>query len=278
VSATLDADLLRSELIHRAEELTPLPTAVTRLAVAINDPESSVDDICAIVGHDPVLAANLLREANSSWTGRAHVDTIERAFVLLGRARLLMLAIRGAIDDRFQPALPQYGLAKGELWQHSVAASIAASVVREHSRVDPGGESLTAALLHDFAKLVICDYVDLREHATRPGLVPVISIERSRAAIDHAELGGLICRSWGLPDSICDAIALHHVDEHDEVVPAAHAVAVADAVAHDALGSGLGFFGLDLPDVATSMEVLGLGDDIWDRLVVETQSAIAASI
>jgi HD-like signal output (HDOD) protein len=273
----VDTDKLRRDLIARAEQLTPLPAAVTRLAQVIHDAESSVDEICAIVGQDPVLAASLLREANSAWTGRAEVATLDRAFMLLGRARLLMLAVGGSVNARFQPALPQYGLAKGELWQHAVASSVAASVVREHSHVDPGGETLTAALLHDLAKLVLCDYLDLQGNEDRMRHLPAVTVERLHVHIDHAELGGIISRHWGLPASICDAISLHHTGRHGEVPASAHAVALADAVAHDALGEDhRGFFGLDTDVTESSMEFLGVPPDAWERLIAQTQQSIAS--
>jgi len=276
MSPELGTAALRQDLLARAGDLTPLPVAVTHLAQVLHDPESSVEETCSIITQDPVLTANVLREANSSWTGRAEVATIDRAFVLLGRARLLMLAARGSVGERFQPALPEYGLAKGELWQHSVASSVAASAVRDHSRVDPGGEALTAALLHDFAKLVLCDFIDLPDRDAPFFEQPLTTFEHNQLNIDHAELGGYICRSWGLPASICDAIALHHTEEHDEVPSAAHAVAV--VVAHEALGGGSGFFAVDRAEVEPSMAALRLDHETWDQLVVETQTTIGPAI
>lgn len=84
MSPELGTAALREDLLARAEDLTPLPVAVTRLAQVLHDPESSVEEVCSIITQDPVLTANVLREANSSWTGRAEVATIDRAFVLLG--------------------------------------------------------------------------------------------------------------------------------------------------------------------------------------------------
>lgn len=277
----VDTDELRARLLASAEDLTPLPSAVAQLAHTIHDAESTPEDISDIIRQDPVLTASLLREANSSWVAsNTDIVTVERAFILLGRARLLMLAVKGHVTDDFQPALPQYGLAQGQLWQHSVVSATAAGVVRETSPATPGGEALTAALLHDLSKLVLAQHIEVGELTSLPRHASTSEIERQLLDIDHAELGGLITRRWGLPSSICDAIESHHDPDRAYDPVNAHTVAIADALAHDVLENPGGD-----PDttahhrdaVCDSLDHLRISRDGWATMARRTLEAVAGS-
>ena len=280
MTTDVDTQLLRLRLLRSAEELTPLPAAVTHLAQVLHDPDTGPDEVADAIHKDPVLTATVLREANSSWVAaNSAIETVERAFILLGRARLLMLSIKGHVNERLQPALPQYGMAKGELWQHSVVSATAASVVRDTANADPGGAALTAALLHDLSKLVLCDYIDFRQLDPAWQQYPVTQIERHLLDIDHAELGGIITRRWGLPDSISDAIECHHDPEASHDPLAAHTVAIADAIAHDVLDNLDGdpeVSGQRINAVADSLDALELSGTSWHTMARRTLEIVAA--
>lgn len=284
MTTTLDVDTqrLRLRLIRSAEALTPLPAAVTRLANVLQDAETGPAEVADVVRQDPVLTASLLREANSSWVAaNTEIATVERAFLLLGRARLLMLAVKGHVNEAFQPALPQYGLVKGQLWRHSVLSATAAGVVRDAASATPGGEAITAALLHDLAKLVLCDYLDLRELGDEYSGVPIPDIERHIVSIDHAELGGIITTKWGLPASISDAIAFHHRPDASVRPLAAHTVWVADAVAHEVSSDPTDaepYFDLLRETVGPSLDALGIASSAWDDLVHKTKDIVSATM
>ena len=280
MTINVDTGELRRQLILSAEELTPLPAAVTQLAMVLADAEATASDVGDVVRQDPVLTASLLREANSSWVAANEaIATVERAFILLGRARLLMLAVKDHVDEQLQPELPQYGLARGELWQHSVAASTAAGVIRDAATHDPGGAVITSALLHDLGKLVLCDYIDLSSYAGARLDSDLSAIERELVQIDHGELAGVITRAWGLPDIITDALIFHHDPEASSDPLAAHAVWLADVVAHQALqphdenDGRLGGAASDQTD--DSLDALGI-DAALPTLVSRTQEFLLA--
>ena len=97
-------------------------------------------------------------------------------------------------------------------------------------------ELALAALLHDVGQLVLLRlYPGYARPARRRGETPEerIQAERRELGIDHALVGGVLARRWGLPPSIARAIERHHADDADG---AAAAVALADLVAHHCQG------------------------------------------
>jgi putative nucleotidyltransferase with HDIG domain len=143
------------------------------------------------------------------------------------------------VRTRFDAAVPEYGLAEGELWTHSVAASLAA----EHLVLAAAGRlpsaTTTAALLHDVGKLVMARFLDadvlLRVAQARDSGMTLPAAEAHVLGVDHGELGALVAQSWGLPLALVHGIGRHHEPDGDHGAIAA-AVAVADGVARSVCG------------------------------------------
>jgi putative nucleotidyltransferase with HDIG domain len=206
----------RTELLTAATRLEPLPDTVIRLATAVSDPDSSVHDLVEIVRTDPVLAATLLRHANSPWSGalRPIID-VASAVLRLGSASVLAVATARAVADRIGHAMPSYGLEAGALWAHAVRTSTVAEVLHGRlARPVPAGV-VTAALLHDIGKLVIDDLVaprgsELLAKAASTEGRSVIAVENDVLGTNHAHIGATVAQYWRLPPSIVEGIAGHH--------------------------------------------------------------------
>jgi putative nucleotidyltransferase with HDIG domain len=254
-------------LTTAAEALEPLPASVTRLAVLATG-DAQLDAVVEVVQFDQALTAALLATANSSWSAsRTRITTVRDAVLRLGTGPVLSLALGASVRNRMHRAVPEYGLAEGELWEHSVAALLAAELLGRRAPVKPPVETATAALLHDVGKLVMARFLDddllqSLHRAAEEG------IGRRRAEVDvlgvnHAELGALVAQTWRLPPSLVRGIGYHHDPRlGGELI--CFAVHLADVVAK-AVGAGLE----DDPDLETyaaAMQALGLRPDDVDEL------------
>jgi putative nucleotidyltransferase with HDIG domain len=254
-------------LTTAAEALEPLPASVTRLAVLAAG-DAQLDAVVEVVQFDQALTAALLATANSSWSAsRTRITTVRDAVLRLGTGPVLSLALGASVRNRMHRAVPEYGLAEGELWEHSVAALLAAELLGRRAPVKPPVETATAALLHDVGKLVMARFLDddllqSLHRAAEEG------IGRRRAEVDvlgvnHAELGALVAQTWRLPPSLVRGIGYHHDPRlGGELI--CFAVHLADVVAK-AVGAGLE----DNPDLETyaaAVQALDLRPDDVDEL------------
>jgi len=90
----------------------------------------------AAIALDPALAGKLLGLANSVASGRrVEIVSIRDAVVRMGIGAALALVTATAVSARTRLALPQYRLAEGELWRHSVSPSIVAQVLPAYCSV-----------------------------------------------------------------------------------------------------------------------------------------------
>jgi len=224
------------QVLATAEGVKPLPTSVARLAALVCDEDPDFKEIVEVVGYDESLTAQILRQANSVGLGSLHpVKTVRDAAMRLGTSALLSLALSSSVGNNMRRALPAYGLAEGELWQQSVAASIAAEVIRSFARVAIPSEVSTAALLHDFGKVVLANHfgpqiLQMLEAASGNERLDLNETELRVFGLTHADVGGLVAQQWRLPQSIVDAITQHH-SVRDDLPPICSAVSLAHVVA-----------------------------------------------
>ncbi len=228
------------DLLSSAEAIDALPITVTKLASVISSGDHDIREIVDIVSLDQALTATLLRRANSAMSGTAReITTVRDAAVRMGTGSLLSMALAASVSGRMNHALPAYGLAEGELWQQSVAASVAADLVRSRSRLDVPTEASTAALLHDFGKIVLSHHfgpqvLDLLRSAAQSEGITVLEAERTIFGVTHADIGGVVAQQWRLPHTIVDAI-IHHHDTGPDQTPISAAVSLAHAMVPEML-------------------------------------------
>jgi HD-like signal output (HDOD) protein len=228
------------DLLSSAEALGALPATVTRLANIVSNPGHDIREIVEVVSFDQALTATLLRRANSAaFAARFEIRTVRDAALWLGSGSLLSLALATSVSRRLSQPIPAYGLAEGQLWKQSVAASLAAEAIRAAATVEVPAEAPTAALLHDFGKVVLAQHFGARvlnmlAQAAVADNLGLLAAEARVFGVNHAEIGGLVAQHWKLPHSIVDAIVHHHLaGEHAN--PASATVSLAHAMVPEIL-------------------------------------------
>jgi putative nucleotidyltransferase with HDIG domain len=163
-----------------------------------------------------------------------------------------------------------------ELWRHSVAAAVSASVVEQEQDGEAKAAAFTAGLLRDIGRLVFASteqesYAKLIQRARDQG-VPLFSMERSVLGIDHAELGGELLRRWELPPDIVAAVAHHHNFEAGPRYEHLTAIVqVGEMIGDRLLDRDLADTGL-LTGSSATLETLQLTPDDFPHLVAKAQA------
>ncbi len=208
--------VLVDQLTREAHELAPLSPTAARLCGLLGHEEWQLEDLVNAVQLDQALTGRLLGAANSVWSGaRAPVVDVEHAIMRLGPGTLLALAVGSSVGTTLRQSVPAYGLNEGELWRHSVAAALTMQHARPYCRVPVEPQGFVAALLHDVGKLVLGRHVSseaaqrIRQTTQEAGAM-LEAVEEQVLGTTHAEVGALVARLWGLPDSIITGIRYHH--------------------------------------------------------------------
>ncbi|MBL4665135.1 MAG: HDOD domain-containing protein, partial [Nitrospinaceae bacterium] len=109
------------ELFQDEIKVPSLPEVFYQFKQAVDDPESSFEEIGEIIGHDPGLTVRLLKIVNSAFYGfPQQVETISHAIGIIGRQQLNDLVISTVVMDQFQN-VPQSSFNLNSFWKHSIA-------------------------------------------------------------------------------------------------------------------------------------------------------------
>jgi HD-like signal output (HDOD) protein len=193
------------KLIKRLPAFSPV---AIRLMALVADQNVSFKEVAKLIALDPALSGETLRLANSGlYARRQEIQSVLHAIAIVGLDRLTQMAVTAAlwrgIPNRTSPFMKAW-------WRHNVATAL----IAEQTAGTPIDHAYTAGLLHGVGQLALFehaaqDYVQLVNDSVANGL-DLLQNERTAYGIDHAELGGIILESWGLPEVLQDAASLHH--------------------------------------------------------------------
>jgi len=231
--------------IDRNFEMPSVPIVLSKILRLVDDNRASARRLEELILHDPSLSARILKLANSAfYSFRSEVKTISHAITLLGLNLVKSLAIGVSIFESFTKGLRNEIDFISQLWMHSIAVGVMAQEIWGKRSNRPDGEfALLCGLLHDLGKVVYFkkDAVGYsRLFAMEKGdQDPDISaLEIEHYGVDHATLGSLIAKQWGLPPDLATVVRQHHSPIPG--LPLVAAVSMADILVKQA---GIGFDG-----------------------------------
>jgi len=213
------------KIIGSIAGLPPFPEVARRVMELSRDPNASHKEIADVIKYDDAITANCLKLCNSSYYSLSvKVFSMTQAVNMLGLKNIIMIALASTKSlSAFAKAQQKYCLTKGELWRHSVTTAIISQLLLKRSKVDEDSILFTAALLHDFGKIVLDQYVEgdidnLIELTQKEG-VSLTEAEKQVFGIDHSELGGLIAEEWNFPSMLVNSIRNHHQEISPKDIP-----------------------------------------------------------
>ncbi len=203
-------------IVEAIDQLPPFPDTALRILDIADDPNSSADDVIEVIQFDQAITSNCLRVCNSSYFGlREKAKSIKHAVVLTGTDALVKIALTNCGKvSAFSAEHKGYGLHPGELWQHSVSCALLSQLLLKRAGKSDNHELFVSALLHDVGKLVIDGFIaddfEAMYSLMEEDGYGFVDAEREYYGIDHAELGGLIFRTWNFPQTLIDSVSKHH--------------------------------------------------------------------
>lgn len=194
------------DLFDQLHALPTIPKVAQDLIRQFDDPKTNLDSLARNIELDPVIAAKLLRLANSAhYRGGRDSTSVEDAAMRVGFGMLRILVLASGVTGAFQ--------VKGNFdikgfWRHSFeVASISRLLAKPHG-VDPE-TAFTCGMMHNIGELLI--------QAAAPQHVGALATSASSAGhaaeetlqlgFGYPEVGAELARRWKLPGVIQHAIA-----------------------------------------------------------------------
>jgi HD-like signal output (HDOD) protein/DNA-binding CsgD family transcriptional regulator len=243
-------------------ELPALAEARRRLIKTCERQAAAPGDIADVVESDAALAIAVMRAANNGNGPSGRTSGVREAIEALrpdgvqalaaGLETYDVLEHPGPLSDRHE-----------RFRRHGVAVRNAAERIGELTRLPQRDELAIAALLHDVGKLVLIELYGDRPPASGPGEKPEDRVRRERRelGIDHALVGAVLIRRWGLGGAAATAVERHHSRDAE-----GHAAAIrlGDLIVHQAAGDPVALDSLRGAAAALEIDDAGLSSLMFE--------------
>ena len=149
----------------------------------------------------------------------------------------MLRCISSAISASVRPPqdlnLEPFGLTPDSYWKHCVAVLSFAEELASRGLANFGSEFSTAALLHDFGKLILARHISPAQAEAMQRIDPAIPGTRRELevlSVHHGEVTAVVAQTWKLSDALVQAVQHHHtVDLCD--TPLCHGLNIANQLA-----------------------------------------------
>jgi putative nucleotidyltransferase with HDIG domain len=246
------------------EAFPALAESRNRLLALVSKDHVATADIVSAVESDVALIIAVLRLANQVQDGaRGRVDTVVAAVELLTPQAVQALATRLRTFDFFERS-SVWDAAPERFRLHALATQHAADRIAAEVGYESRDRLTVASLIHDVGKLVL-----MHAYPGYPGQIHQgartpeerIHQERRELGVDHALVGGVLARRWGLPPTIATVIERHH---SPDATGEAAFVRLADMLAHYEQGAPV-----SPTELLKSARMVGLGPAELRRVMYE---------
>ncbi len=171
---------------------------------------ASSAELVDLIRAEPLIAARVLATVNSPLYGlRSPVQSIGQAVTYLGLDAVRSLCLQYILVDAFKADSPERQQVLDTTWRASALASELMQHLARELGVPEPGPLVSAVVLSFLGRLATAAALPrkLLAQVPRQGLLPRLVAEQQILHLASPEIGRLLMRHWGLPDSIVNDAA-----------------------------------------------------------------------
>ncbi|MBN8554467.1 MAG: HDOD domain-containing protein [Deltaproteobacteria bacterium] len=209
-------------------EIPLLPHVASQVLQMANNPKAGIPEIENLVKQDQVIAAKIIKTANSPfYRGLSNIVSLRDAMGRMGLKALKDIVFSLSIHSKvfkiksFEPVLDS-------IWDHSVACAAICQHIAKKKGMD-AEHAFLAGLVHDIGKPVLVQVVSEFEEKQRKMMIEKMRAQKKTFdpkdwKIDklrdmllpiifdeyHGIVGALVATKWKLPGTLSEVIRFHH--------------------------------------------------------------------
>lgn len=197
----------------RGLEIPPCPAVLAELSEEMRRENVNATRIADLIGRDVALAGGVLKIANSPLFRTAtRITSVTEALTLLGLNNVFNMVINELLRKTLITS--ELPLRMDRFWDSSAySARVCAELAGQVS-----GTSRDAAysfgLFHDCGIPIMmrrfADYKETLKQANQAEGFTFTTFEDQQHGTNHAVVGYLMARNWALPESVAQAVLVHH--------------------------------------------------------------------
>lgn len=211
-----EAKVKLDDAVAKVADLPVLPATAQKVMRLMSDPDVSIEKIKRIISTDPGLTARVLKIANSAfYGGHRNIQNLTQAILRLGLNSVRNTVVATSMKNVYK----RFGLSEKLLWEQTLGSAIVASIIARHTRLADPEDAFIAGLLHDVGKVLLNNeyqeqFAMVMERIYNDSVTYQLA-EKEVFDFSQREVGALVVRKWGFPESI--EMLLRHFDNPNEL-------------------------------------------------------------
>ncbi|MBI5903160.1 MAG: HDOD domain-containing protein, partial [Deltaproteobacteria bacterium] len=155
--------------------------------------------------------------ANSAfYGGYRNIQNLNQAILRLGLNSVRNIVVATSMKNVYK----RFGLAERMLMDQLIGSALISSIIAREARMADPEDAFIGGLLHDIGKVVLNneypnEFARVMERVYNDS-VQFTAAELEVFAFSHRELGAMIIKKWGFPESI--ELLLKYFDNYEELV------------------------------------------------------------
>ncbi|AHF92934.1 histidine kinase [Opitutaceae bacterium TAV5] len=194
------------DVCERALQLPSAPTLLPRLLDALEQADTTIDEMEAVIRVDPVLAGSVLRLANSAHFAASdmRVESLHEAVLRLGQKEIYRLAALSVAGCWAMYETGGYGWEPGDFCRATLVTAVAAEVLAGRSGWVKPEVAYAAGLVQGLGKLALAwscggEFPAIRRYRKKHDcLWP--EAETAVLGYNHATVTAGLLRRWRFPE------------------------------------------------------------------------------
>ncbi|MDP3073109.1 MAG: HDOD domain-containing protein [Opitutaceae bacterium] len=220
-TVTTPPQFTRENLLRIARGLPADVGVIAKLGTMLQDPNSDLDDLSALLRRDVALSTRIVRISNSASysAGTGRVASIDQAVSRVGFGEVLKL-VGNATAARFtELTLDVYGIPGKDLRNNMLYAALATEALARPAGIDPR-IAYTAGLLRPLGIMVLdyaCrNYPELKHRYAPNQWQTYAAWEGTTLCLDSCQVAAFILEDLGFPEDITSAIRVHYLTRPED--------------------------------------------------------------
>ncbi len=204
------------ELVARIQTFPTVPTLYIEVLSALRSPDSTTEQVGAIIAKDMAMMTKLLQVLNSACFGLPRrISNPAEAVGILGFEAVKSMVMAIKLLNQYDKIKPVY-FSIDRLWRHSTEVARASKqlVLLQTEDSALAETAFTAGLMHDLGKIVLAANFDEQYRGAQSlackQQIPLCEVEKEIFGAGHGEIGAYLLGLWGMPLDLLEVAAYHH--------------------------------------------------------------------
>lgn len=181
---------------------------------AVENPESSFEDIARIVESNQQLSSRLLALANSQFYNYPiHVDSVPDALSVIGLRNTRNFSIALTLPQEL-PLAAGFPVSPNQFWRHCIAVGLCARLMALECREANTERHFIAGFLHKIGRPLIAqiypEQAKVIFNRTKKEDSPYQKIAHKILKVDDSEIGAAVLKHWKFPPNIYTLVRHHN--------------------------------------------------------------------